>query len=120
MTKLPSKAEVLIEVHDMKKVYGEGESAVEALKGVSLTVHRGEFVSIMGASGSGKSTFMHLLGCLDHPTSGSYKLEGLEVSGLTSDLLARVRGRYWKSWAWASGWTTSPTSSPGASSGGSR
>jgi putative ABC transport system ATP-binding protein len=83
----------LIEVADMKKVYGEGAAAVEALKGVSLTIHQGEFLAIMGPSGSGKSTFMHLLGCLDHPTSGSYRLAGQEVSGLSRDELALVRGR---------------------------
>jgi putative ABC transport system ATP-binding protein len=85
--------EPLIEVKDMTKVYGEGEAAVEALKGVSLTIRRGEFLAIMGPSGSGKSTFMHLLGCLDHPTSGSYRLAGQEVSGLSRDELAVVRGR---------------------------
>jgi putative ABC transport system ATP-binding protein len=83
----------LIEVHDMTKVYGTGASEVSALKGVSLTIRKGEFVAIMGASGSGKSTFMHLLGCLDHPTSGSYKLAGKEVSGLSRDQLAAVRGQ---------------------------
>jgi putative ABC transport system ATP-binding protein len=85
--------EPLIEVRDLTKVYGEGPSAVEALRGVSLTIHKGEFLAIMGPSGSGKSTFMHLLGCLDHPTSGSYRLSGQEVSGLSRDQLAMVRGR---------------------------
>jgi putative ABC transport system ATP-binding protein len=85
--------EPLIEVRDLTKVYGEGPAAVEALKGVSLAIHRGEFLAIMGPSGSGKSTFMHLLGCLDHPTSGSYRLAGQEVSGLSRDQLALVRGR---------------------------
>ena len=85
--------EPLIEVQDLTKVYGEGPAAVEALKGVSLTIYKGEFVAIMGPSGSGKSTFMHLLGCLDHPTSGSYRLSGQEVSGLSRDQLAMVRGR---------------------------
>jgi len=83
----------LIEVRDLTKVYGEGLYAVQALRGVSLTVHRGDFLAIMGPSGSGKSTFMHLLGCLDQPTSGSYRLAGQEVSGLTRDQLAMIRSR---------------------------
>jgi len=81
----------LIEVRDLTKVYGEGLYAVQALRGVSLTVYRGDFLAIMGPSGSGKSTFMHLLGCLDQPTSGSYRLGGQEVSGLTRDQLAMIR-----------------------------
>jgi putative ABC transport system ATP-binding protein len=89
----PDGTEPLIEVKDMTKVYGEGPASVQALKGVSLTIRRGEFLAIMGPSGSGKSTFMHLLGCLDHPSSGSYRLAGQEVSGLTRDQLAMVRGR---------------------------
>ncbi len=88
-----NEQESLVEVRDVTKVYGEEPYAVHALKGVSLTIHRGEFVAIMGPSGSGKSTFMHLLGCLDHPTSGSYRLSGQEVSGLSRDQLALVRGR---------------------------
>jgi putative ABC transport system ATP-binding protein len=83
----------LIAVRDLTKVYGEGPAAVEALRGVSLSINTGEFVAVMGPSGSGKSTFMHLLGCLDRPTSGSYRLAGQEVSGLSRDQLALVRGR---------------------------
>jgi putative ABC transport system ATP-binding protein len=86
-------SDVLIEVRDLTKIYGEGPSSVRALAGVSLTVRKEEFLAIMGPSGSGKSTFMHLLGCLDKPTSGSYRLNGQEVSGLARDQLALARGR---------------------------
>jgi putative ABC transport system ATP-binding protein len=85
--------EHLIEVKDLAKVYGEGPSMVKALAGVTITIERGEFVTITGSSGSGKSTLMHLLGCLDKPTSGSYKLSGQEVSSLSKDQLADVRGK---------------------------
>ena len=83
----------LIEVQNLTKVYGEGESEVRALAGVSFSVCRGEFVAIMGQSGSGNSTLMHLLGCLDRPTSGSYRLSGQEVAGLSRDQLAAVRSK---------------------------
>jgi putative ABC transport system ATP-binding protein len=85
--------EWLIEAQELTKFYGEGRGTVQALKGASLNMNRGEFIAIMGPSGSGKSTFMHLLGCLNRPTSGSYKLAGNEVSGLSRDELARIRSR---------------------------
>ncbi len=83
----------LIEIHDLHKVYRMGDVRVHALRGVSLNVERGEFVAIMGASGSGKSTFMNLVGCLDRPTSGRYVLEGIETSRLSRDELAGVRNK---------------------------
>ncbi len=83
----------LIEVENLVKTYGEEPFLVRALAGVTLSIGKGEFVAIMGPSGSGKSTFMHLLGCLDRPTSGSYRLGGVEVSGMSRDELALVRNR---------------------------
>lgn len=84
---------LLVEVLRLTKLYGEGAGQVRALSGVDLAIHRGEFIAIMGPSGSGKSTLMHLLGCLDRPTSGSYFLNGMQVSSLARDALARVRSR---------------------------
>ncbi len=83
----------VLEVRDVTKVYGEGETAVHALRGVSLTVERGDYVAIMGSSGSGKSTLMNILGCLDIPTSGTYLLDGVDVSRLSDRQLALVRNR---------------------------
>jgi putative ABC transport system ATP-binding protein len=83
----------LIVTTDLTKVYVLGDSELRALDGASITVDRGEFVAIMGASGSGKSTLMNVLGCLDRPTSGSYTLEGGEVSRLSRGQLAEVRNR---------------------------
>jgi putative ABC transport system ATP-binding protein len=82
---------MLLETRDLTKVYASGDVEVRALNGVSLSVDQGEFVSIMGTSGSGKSTLMNILGCLDRPTSGSYRLGGREVSGMSRDELAGVR-----------------------------
>jgi putative ABC transport system ATP-binding protein len=83
----------VVQARDVVKTYGMGETAVQALRGVSLAVNRGEYVAIMGASGSGKSTFMHILGCLDVPTAGAYLLDGIEVARLDERGLALIRNR---------------------------
>ena len=85
--------EPLIQVQDLVKVYSLGEVDVIALQGVSLSIDRGEFVAIMGASGSGKSTFMNIIGFLDQPTSGQYLLEGINGENLSRDELAEIRNR---------------------------
>jgi putative ABC transport system ATP-binding protein len=85
--------EPLIQVQDLVKVYSLGEVEVRALQGVSLSIDRGEFVAIMGASGSGKSTFMNIVGFLDQPTSGQYLLEGINGENLSRDELAEIRNR---------------------------
>jgi putative ABC transport system ATP-binding protein len=82
-----------VEVREVRKTYQLGETEVHALRGVSVRIEAGDFVAIMGASGSGKSTFMNILGCLDGPTSGQYLLEGTDVSGLTKKQLARIRNQ---------------------------
>ena len=81
----------VIQAENLTRTYRMGDSTVHALRGVSLAVERGEFVALMGASGSGKSTMMHILGCLDTPTAGRYLLEGRDVSTLSKDERARVR-----------------------------
>jgi putative ABC transport system ATP-binding protein len=83
----------IIRIRDLTREYRMGEETILALRGVSLDIHRNEYVAIMGPSGSGKSTMMNLLGCLDTPTAGEYWLNGVEVSGLSDDDLARVRNR---------------------------
>src|SRR5688500_1515662 len=83
----------VIRVEDLHKTYRMGDVEVPALRGVNLSIDRGEFVAIMGASGSGKSTFMNIVGCLDRPTSGRYFLEGQEVSALSRDHWAHIRNR---------------------------
>jgi len=81
----------LIEIKNIIKTYQTGETSFRALDDASLTIENGEFVAIMGASGSGKSTFMNMLGCLDKPTSGSYFLDGIDVMKLNSDELSDIR-----------------------------
>jgi len=81
----------VITLTDIRRVFIMGDQQFEALKGVSFSVSSGEFVAIMGASGSGKSTCMNLLGCLDRPTSGEYLLDGIDVGGMNADQLAEIR-----------------------------
>jgi putative ABC transport system ATP-binding protein len=86
-------AATLIRVEEVHKYYSLGEARVHALRGVTAAIAAGEFVAIMGASGSGKSTFMNLLGCLDRPTAGRYLLDGADVSGLDKRALALIRNQ---------------------------
>jgi putative ABC transport system ATP-binding protein len=83
----------VIELTDVRKTYRSGSLQVDALRGVSLTVKRGDFVAVVGPSGSGKSTLMHIIGCLDVPTTGTYRLDGRDVSTMTEAQLAAVRNR---------------------------
>ena len=83
----------LIELHDISKIYDLGEVKVEALKDASLTIEQGEYLALIGPSGSGKSTLMNTIGCLDRPTSGSYRLAGDEVADMSRDQRAGIRNR---------------------------
>jgi putative ABC transport system ATP-binding protein len=92
---MPSKTpSTLIQLTRVSKVYGSGDAAVHALRDVDLGIHMGDFAAVMGASGSGKSTCMNILGCLDVPTSGSYQFEGVEVKDLSRDQMALLRRHY--------------------------
>lgn len=87
------EGKALIEISDMCKIYNPGENEVRALDHVSVTIDKNEFVAIIGQSGSGKSTFMNMLGCLDVPTSGTYYLHGTDVSNLTDDEQSDIRNK---------------------------
>ncbi len=87
------ETDAVIRVEDVHKYYQLGDNKVHALRGVTLSIGRGEFVAVMGASGSGKSTFMNILGCLDQPSSGRYLLEGIDVSTLHKKQLAGIRNQ---------------------------
>lgn len=83
----------LVELKDIYKIYSDGDSEIRALDGISLTVKKGEFVAIVGSSGSGKSTCMNIIGCLDTPTSGTYMLNGTDVSTMNEKSLAHIRNK---------------------------
>jgi putative ABC transport system ATP-binding protein len=83
----------VVQIQDIHKIYESGEVPVHAVRGVTLDIHRGEFVALMGASGSGKSTLMNMLGCLDRPTRGTYLLDGIDISQLDRNELADLRNQ---------------------------
>ncbi len=82
----------MIQAEELTKIYQMGDSEVRALNGASFTIEKGEMVAIMGPSGSGKSTLMSIIGCLDVPTSGSYRLDGVAVENMGNSKLAEIRG----------------------------
>jgi len=90
---IPGIMQTIVETRDLIKVYDMGEVRVHALKGINISIQEGEFLAIMGASGSGKSTLMNILGCLDVPSKGAYFLDGVNISSLSKDELARLRNR---------------------------
>ena len=94
MTPVDTSRPPIIDLRRVTKVYGTGQAQVHALRGIDLTIDAGDFVAVMGPSGSGKSTCMNILGCLDSPTSGSYRFDGVEVGGLSRDQRARLRRNY--------------------------
>lgn len=89
-----SKIPLLIELKNLTKTYGQGQAAMQALRGVNLEIEAGEFIAVMGPSGCGKSTCLNILGCLDSPTSGVYRFQGWEVGTLSRDQRARLRRHY--------------------------
>jgi putative ABC transport system ATP-binding protein len=89
-----STGQPLIALEGVSKVYGRGQAAMQALRGIDLTIEQGEFVAVMGPSGSGKSTCMNIIGCLDTPTSGHYRFQGVDVGSLNHDQLALLRRHY--------------------------
>jgi putative ABC transport system ATP-binding protein len=89
-----SPATPLITLQGVTRVFGEGQAAVQALRGIDIEIAQGEFVSMMGPSGSGKSTCMHILGCLDSPTAGSYLFAGVDVGGMTRNQRALLRRNF--------------------------
>ncbi|MFZ1985729.1 MAG: ABC transporter ATP-binding protein, partial [Desulfatitalea sp.] len=92
--KMPDPPNDFIVLDKVSKVYGRGQAAVRALDGIDLTIARGEFIAVMGHSGSGKSTCMNILGCLDTPSSGSYRFDGAEVGRLSRDQRAMLRAHH--------------------------
>jgi putative ABC transport system ATP-binding protein len=90
---MPTDPDVVIRIEGITKEYVMGETVIQALKGVDLTIHRNEYLAVMGPSGSGKSTLMNMLGCLDTPTSGRYEFNGKDVACMEDDELAEIRNR---------------------------